>query len=263
MPGYYQSASALPVSVKQRTVLEQIVQRHKSQQRHVLRALIILYSSEGMSIMQVAEHLNVHRNTVSLWRCVWQSQQEHLTLLEVEADHPALSEAILSTLSDAPRCGTPVTYTAQVVAQVVAVSCEDPKACGYPISHWTPQALREEVIARDIVSESLVRWVADVCDIKQDLGEKGKSGILKSMQTRADFLMDEAHRVRFVYTPKHASWLNQIECWFSILVRRLLKRASFTSVQNLQQSLLDFIDFFNKTMAKPFKWTYTGRPLNI
>ncbi len=133
MPGYYQSASALPISVKQRTVLEQIVQRHKSQQRHVLRALIILYSSEGMSIMQVAEHLNVHRNTVSLWRFVWQSQQDHLTLLEVEADHPALSEAILSTLSDAPRCGTPVTYTAQVVAQVVAVSCEDPKACGHPI----------------------------------------------------------------------------------------------------------------------------------
>ena len=112
-------------------------------------------------------------------------------------------------------------------------------------------------------SEALVRWVADVCDIKQDLGEKGKSGILKSMQTRADFLMDEAHRVRFVYTPKHASWLNQIECWFSILVRRLLKRASFTSVQDLQQSILDFIDFFNKTMAKPFKWTYTGRPLNL
>ena len=112
-------------------------------------------------------------------------------------------------------------------------------------------------------SESLVRWVAHVCDIQDDLGEKGKSGILKSMKTRADFLIDESHRVRFVYTPVHASWLNQIECWFSILVRRLLKRGSFTSIQDLQQRILDFIDFFNKTMAKPFKWTYTGRPLNL
>ena len=112
-------------------------------------------------------------------------------------------------------------------------------------------------------SESLVRWVAHVCDIQDELGEKGKSGILKSMKTRADFLIDESHRVRFVYTPVHASWLNQIECWFSILVRRLLKRGSFTSIQDLQQRILDFIDFFNKTMAKPFKWTYTGRPLNL
>ena len=83
------------------------------------------------------------------------------------------------------------------------------------------------------------------------------------MKTRAEFLQDESHRIRFVYTPKHASWLNQIECWFSILVRRLLKRVSFTSIQELEQRIRDFIDYFNKTMAKPFKWTYTGRPLNV
>lgn len=159
MPGYYQKASALPVSVRQRTVLEHLVQRQKSQQRHVLRARIILLSSEGLSIIQVAEHLKIHRNTVSLWRCVWQSHQEHLTLIEAQADARALSEAILSTLSDAPRSGTPVTYSAQVVAQVVALSCEDPKACGYPISHWTPQALREEVIAREIVKDISIRSV--------------------------------------------------------------------------------------------------------
>ena len=83
----------------------------------------------------------------------------------------------------------------------------------------------------------------------------------ESMHTRAAFLQNQNHRVRFVYTPKHTSWLNQIEIWFSILVRRLLKRASFTSTVELSQRILAFIDYFNNTMAKPFKWTYAGRPL--
>jgi hypothetical protein len=112
-------------------------------------------------------------------------------------------------------------------------------------------------------SESLVRLVATYINCTEDLGVKGKSGILQDKKTRAQFLQDESHRIRLVYTPKHASWLNQIECWFSLLVRRLLKRASFTSIQELMQRIREFIDFFNKTMAKPFKWTYTGRPLNL
>ncbi len=110
-------------------------------------------------------------------------------------------------------------------------------------------------------SETLVRLVAQRCGIRNDLGIKGKTGILQSMITRATFLSDETHRIRFVYVPKHTSWLNQIEIWFSILVRRLLKRGSFTSVEQLSQRILAFIDYFNQTMAKPLKWTYMGKPL--
>ena len=110
-------------------------------------------------------------------------------------------------------------------------------------------------------SERLVKLIAQRCDIKLELGEKGKSGILASMQSRAAFLKDKSHRIRFVYTPKHTSWLNQIEIWFSILVRKLLRRGSFSSVEELKSRILAFIDYFNKTMAKPYKWTYTGRPL--
>jgi transposase len=110
-------------------------------------------------------------------------------------------------------------------------------------------------------SESLVVYVATACGCTEELGEKGKSGVLESQESRAKFLGDPNHRIRFVYTPKHSSWLNQIEIWFSILVRKLLRRSSFASVEDLRKRILEFIDYFNHTMAKPIKWLYSTRPL--
>ena len=83
------------------------------------------------------------------------------------------------------------------------------------------------------------------------------------MKTRQEFLADLTHRIRFVYTPKHSSWMNQVEIVFGIVMRKVIRRGNFTSVEDLRNKILAFIDYFNQVFARPFNWTYTGRPLRV
>ena len=113
------------------------------------------------------------------------------------------------------------------------------------------------------VSESLVLWTADILGIKGILGKKRKKGILYDQQTRKAFLEDEKHRIRFVFTPKHCSWLNPIENWFAKLQRHVLYNGNFSSVKELETKIEKYIDYHNTCKAKPLKWKFNGLVLQV
>jgi len=409
-------AAKVTITEKQQAVLNQIARSTTASQRLIQRTRVILLAFAGAINVVIADEVGLQRKQVGLWRRRWQQSFDALVAIECRESQAAFRRAIEEVLSDAPRSGSPGTFTAEEVTQILAVACEPPSRSGRPIDTWTERDLADEVVKRGIVksisisqvtryladaelqphrskywlnttekdpelfkqevqivcstyleapelyfqynthtvsvdemtgiqalernaktipmkpgqpariefeytrhgtlclignwhvvrgqmiaptirptrteedfcwhihntvatdpdagwvfvldnlnthcSESLVRYVARLEGIDEStLGQKDKSGTLKSMATRQAFLSDRSHRVRFVYLPKHTSWLNQIEIVFGIVTRRAVRRGSFKSTAELKARLLDFLDYFNRTFAKPFRWTYTGRPV--
>ena len=413
MPG---KAAKIECTEKQLAILKKLAAATTSPQRIVQRAWIIVMGYEKKFNRDIAVQVGLHSDQVGVWRRRWKESFEALIAIECRESTAALTRAIEQVLSDAPRSGSPGTFSAEEVTQILATACEPPETSGRPIDNWTHRELTDEVIKRHVVSsisvsqvgrylkqadlqphrskywlntkekdpdvfkqqvhnvcqayldapelyfqentytvsvdempgiqaleriektipmapgqaarieyeykrhgtlclignwdivqgqlvsptisetrteedllrhfqtlvrtdpnaswvivldnlnvhcsESIVRWIAALEGVDAStLGRKGKSGILKSMATRREFLEDRSHRVRFVFTPKHSSWLNQIEIVFGIVHRRAVARGNFPSLAALRDRLLEFIEYFNRTFARPFRWTYTGRPV--
>lgn len=156
----------------QRNTLKRLKRRHRSPQQLVRRVRIILEAASGANNAQIAKLLGIDRGTVRTWRKRWLECAPRLIAAEEEAKEKAghelddesgngvlLTEVIEEVLADEPRCGTPSTFSAEQVVQIVALACEDPRDFGRPVTHWTPPELADEAKKRGIVQSISARSV--------------------------------------------------------------------------------------------------------
>ena len=147
------------LTARQRKILEQIVRRAQSAQCMVTRSKIILLADDGLHNQYIADDLDLHVQTPRRWRNRWAEAAEQLGIVEAESDDKALCIHIKEVLSDAPRSGTPGTFTPEQICQIVALSCESPDASGRPVTHWTHEDLADEATKRHIVESISPRSV--------------------------------------------------------------------------------------------------------
>lgn len=150
---------SLHVTAGQRRILEQIIRRASSPQAEVSRAKIVLAAAAGLNNQHIADRLGLHLQTARAWRGHWAEAADRLVAIETDGNEAALRETIRELLNDAPRSGTPATFTPEQICQIVAVGCEPPADSGRAVTHWTPTELADEVVKRGIVSSISPRSV--------------------------------------------------------------------------------------------------------
>ena len=252
----WREAASIGLSPKAQQILKSLAKGTHTAEHLKHRATIIVLAAEGFGNQAIARETGWNRNTVKQWRNRWARGAPELTEPQNHKSW-AVPRYLIFVLQDAPR---PEDDFAQHIAAVVTRHPEDPHV--FILDNLNTH--QSEVLGCFVIDH-------DHLDISaEELGEKGQSGILWSQATRKRFLENTLHRVRFLDTPKHCSWLNQIECGFSILVRRLLNKwASFASIAALEERIRRFIEYYHEHLANPFRWTFDrkgtvyGRPLNL
>jgi transposase len=152
----------LPIDLtpRQQTVLEQLSRRRAARAHLVLRARLLLLAAAGSSNSQLSRHLGLDRGQVRLWRARWHAAQAELVAVEAaDPDDRMLTSAIETLLADAPRPGTPPTFTPEQVVQIIALACEQPDQATRPVSHWTAREVADEAVQRGIVDRISARSV--------------------------------------------------------------------------------------------------------
>jgi putative transposase len=140
--------------------LQHIVRQQNNPQWLVTRSRIILRAAEGQTNSQIANELKITRNTVSSWRERWQVSEERRGAVANELeDDKALRGLLEDIFRDNPRSGSPGKFSAEQMAQIIAIACEDPQANGYPVSHWTPTEIVKEAVKRGVVESISERQV--------------------------------------------------------------------------------------------------------
>ena len=155
-------APEICLTQRQRWVLEEIVNRPTSSQRDVRRAAIVLAAARGATNQQIARELHRDRDAVACWRNRWHDFAEAWQALEQnpKARFQEFRDLAAEILSDAPRPGAPLKFSAEQVCRIIAVACEEPaEESERPVSHWSRRELADEVIKRGIVARISPRSV--------------------------------------------------------------------------------------------------------
>jgi transposase len=149
MPG---KAAKVVVTERQLAVLLELSKSRSEPPMLIQRAKIVVLAFAGRLNEEISADVGLNRVQVGTWRRRWQAAWQALTSLEC-SEPKRLREAVREVLRDAPRSGAKGKFTAEHVTQILAVACEPPEKSGRPITHWTRDELRDEVVKRGIVPD--------------------------------------------------------------------------------------------------------------